>query len=150
MLPEKLYRNKVLVELEPAPHGATDLSGDVGAVGRLVVQPVADAGAGLWGWLVWGFAVEGPGRGCFHNRLRFLARPVSPSLASWFLPPKPLNPQTPAQPQQQQRALSSSPQHPPNSSSSSSRRSNASSWISRVCSTARRCCRWLGPPWWST
>mgnify|MGYP001811215064 CR=1 FL=1 len=44
MIPEKLHRNKVLIELEPAPHGATDLSGDVGAVGRLLV-PKADAAA---------------------------------------------------------------------------------------------------------
>ncbi len=30
MLPEKLPRNKALVELEPRPGGATDLAGDAG------------------------------------------------------------------------------------------------------------------------
>uniref|UniRef100_A0A383W5Z5 Uncharacterized protein n=1 Tax=Tetradesmus obliquus TaxID=3088 RepID=A0A383W5Z5_TETOB len=38
ILPEKLVRHKVLVELEPAPHQATELSGDAGAVGRLVAS----------------------------------------------------------------------------------------------------------------
>lgn len=30
MLPEKLHRGKILVELEPAEHQASDLSGDAG------------------------------------------------------------------------------------------------------------------------
>ncbi|KAF6247880.1 hypothetical protein COO60DRAFT_1135630 [Scenedesmus sp. NREL 46B-D3] len=38
ILPEKLVRHKVLIELEPAPHQATELSGDAGAVGRLVAS----------------------------------------------------------------------------------------------------------------
>lgn len=37
-LPEKLPRTKLLVELEPDEHGATDLAGDAGAVGRLLVS----------------------------------------------------------------------------------------------------------------
>jgi hypothetical protein len=41
MLPEKLSAIKVLMELENTDelHGATDLSGDSGAIGRIVVQP---------------------------------------------------------------------------------------------------------------
>lgn len=37
MLPEKLVRAKVIVELEPTDGGATDLAGDAGAVGRFLV-----------------------------------------------------------------------------------------------------------------
>eukprot|EP00879_Flechtneria_rotunda_P002839 GHRR01003052.1.p1 GENE.GHRR01003052.1~~GHRR01003052.1.p1 ORF type:complete len:358 (+),score=138.20 GHRR01003052.1:128-1201(+) len=44
ILPEKLIRNKVLIELEPAPHQATELSGDAGAVGRLTVNRLAADG----------------------------------------------------------------------------------------------------------
>jgi hypothetical protein len=36
---------QVLVELEPAPHQATELSGDAGAVGRIIVD--AEAGTDL-------------------------------------------------------------------------------------------------------
>ncbi|GIL44606.1 hypothetical protein Vafri_2130 [Volvox africanus] len=52
MLPEKLNRNKVLLELPAAPasgehyHGAADLSGDSGAVGRIVVVGAGASGKG--------------------------------------------------------------------------------------------------------
>jgi hypothetical protein len=36
---------QVLLELEPAPHQATELSGDAGAVGRLVAAGVAGMGS---------------------------------------------------------------------------------------------------------
>ncbi|GIL75942.1 hypothetical protein Vretifemale_5571 [Volvox reticuliferus] len=52
MLPERLNRNKVLLELPSAPasgeqyHGAADLSGDSGAVGRIVVLGSGASGKG--------------------------------------------------------------------------------------------------------
>ncbi|GLI65477.1 hypothetical protein VaNZ11_009015 [Volvox africanus] len=52
MLPEKLNRNKVLLELPAAPasgehyHGAADLSGDSGAVGRIVIVGAGASGKG--------------------------------------------------------------------------------------------------------
>ncbi|GAB4814461.1 hypothetical protein N2152v2_001507 [Parachlorella kessleri] len=43
MLPEKLPQNKVLIELESIEGGATDLAGDAGAVGRILVRgPAGD------------------------------------------------------------------------------------------------------------
>ena len=38
MLPEKLATGKYLMELEPAKDGADDLTGDAGAVGRMLVS----------------------------------------------------------------------------------------------------------------
>lgn len=38
MLPDKLPTNKYVVELEPAGDGADDLTGDAGAVGRMIVS----------------------------------------------------------------------------------------------------------------
>ncbi|KXZ56279.1 hypothetical protein GPECTOR_1g244 [Gonium pectorale] len=53
MLPEKLNRNKVLMELPPPPsgsdghgHGVADLSGDAGAVGRVIVLAGGKGAAG--------------------------------------------------------------------------------------------------------
>lgn len=37
---------QVLVELEPAPHQATELSGDAGAVGRIIVSREAGEESG--------------------------------------------------------------------------------------------------------
>ena len=48
MLPEKLPTNKYIVELEPTGDGADDMTGDAGAVGRMIVSggrpPCADSG----------------------------------------------------------------------------------------------------------
>ena len=38
LLPEKLPTNKYIVELEPTGDGADDLTGDAGAVGRMLVS----------------------------------------------------------------------------------------------------------------
>ena len=38
MLPDKLAAGKYLMELEPAKDGADDLTGDAGAVGRMLVS----------------------------------------------------------------------------------------------------------------
>lgn len=41
IMPEKLSTNKYVVELEPAGDGADDLTGDTGAVGRMLVSGAA-------------------------------------------------------------------------------------------------------------
>jgi len=46
---EKLARNKILVELPPDTMGLMDLSGDVGAVGRLVVRKTGGSSGGDYG-----------------------------------------------------------------------------------------------------